>query len=122
MATELDGTINGEELGLTNNGDPIPYTLETSEIEVGDGQVYIHAKKLIPDYNRIDGTHTVGITTRGFPQRVARTHGPFDVTESTEFLSVRARGAMVQFNFAGEDDFRMGRWRYRITGKGRKDG
>jgi len=119
---EADGTINAEELGTTDNGDTIYYTLETSDIEVNDGQIYLHAKKLVPDYNRISGTHTVTIETRGYPQRVERTQGPFNITSATEEISVRARGAMFRFMFAGGDDFRLGRWRYRITGKGRKHG
>lgn len=120
--TETDGTVNAEELGTTDNGASISYTLETSEIEVNDGRTFLHARKLIPDYNRISGTHNVTITTRGYPQRTQRTNGPFSVTSATEDIAVRSRGAMMQFHFAGSDDFRLGRWRYLVTGKGRKDG
>ncbi len=121
-ATKANGQINAEEIGDTDNEVDITYTLETSDIEVNDAQIYLHAKKIIPDYDRITGTHNVSIETRGYPQRTNRTQGPFSVTGTTEQISVRARGSLLRFLFSGGDDFRLGRWRYRVTGKGRKHG
>lgn len=121
VGTEADGTVNAEEYGTTDNGDPLAYSLETNDIEVDDGTVFLHNRMLIPDYDRISGEHNVTIETRGWPAKAPRTKGPYPVTSTTKKISVRARGRMMRFLFEGTDDFRMGRWRFRITGHGRKE-
>lgn len=119
--TKADGTIHAEELGTTDDGDQLAYTFETSDVEINDGTTFLHNRMLIPDYDRISGTHTVSIACRGWPARSPTTKGPYSVDGTTEKLSVRARGSKLRFSFAGSDDFRMGRWRYRVTGHGRKE-
>lgn len=124
VGAEADGTINAEEYGDDDNGDPLAYSLQTNDFEVDDGSVFLHSRMLIPDYDRITsthGTHTVTIQTLGWPAKAPRTKGPFTVTSATEKISVRARGRMMRFLFQGVDDFRMGRWRFRVTGHGRKE-
>lgn len=121
VGTEADGTINAEEYGTTDNGDPLDYSLETNDFEVDDGSIFLHTRMLIPDYDRIDGEHSVTIKTLGWPAKAPRTKGPFSIIEGTEKISVRARGRVMRFLFEGSDDFRMGRWRFRLTGHGRKE-
>jgi hypothetical protein len=120
VGAEEDGTVNAEEYGLTDNGADISYSLKSNDIEINDGSVFLHNRMLIPDYKRITGTHTVTLNARAWPSRAARTKGPFNITSSTEKISVRSRGRTIQFEFAGSDDFRLGKWRHRITGHGRR--
>ncbi len=116
-----DGTILVDEYGTTDNGAPLPYTLSTGDMEVDDGTTFLHARKLIPDYDRISGDHAVTIETRGWPARTPSQKGPYALNETTTDISVRARGRAIRLLFSGSDDFRMGRWRYRVTGHGRKE-
>jgi len=120
VGAESDGTVNAEEYGMTDNGGSIAYSLKSNDIDINDGSVFIHNRMLIPDYDRIEGTHTVTLNARGWPSRTARVKGPYDITASTEKISVRSRGRTIQFELAGSDDFRLGRWRHRITGHGRR--
>lgn len=116
-----DGSIHAEEYGTSDNGSPLNYTLETSDVEIQDGSIFLHNRMLIPNFDRISGTHSVSIETRGWPARAPRVKGPFSVLSSTEKISVRARGRHMRMSLSGSDDFRMGRWRYRVTGHGRKE-
>ena len=120
-AAKPAGSIHAEELGTTDDGAAISYNLETSDIEINDGSTLLHNRKLIPDYDRITGSHTVTIECRGYPMRAARTKGPFTLTSATDNISVRARGRALRMLFAGSDDFRSGRWRYRVTGHGQRE-
>lgn len=119
-ATKADGSIHVDEYGTTDNGTAFDYALSTGDIEVDDGSTFLHTRKLIPDYDRIEGDHTVTIEARDWPARAATSKGPYALDAATEHISVRARGRTLRFVFEGSDDFRMGRWRYRITGHGRK--
>lgn len=118
--TKSDGSIHVDEYGTTDNGTAFDYALSTGDIEVDDGSVFLHTRKLIPNYDRIEGGHTVTIEARDWPARAATSKGPYAISSTTENISVRARGRTLRFVFEGSDDFRMGRWRYRITGHGRK--
>lgn len=118
MAAKADGGIYAHEYGTQgDNGGGIPWTLETGDMQIGDGS-FLHARKLIPNYQRISGSQNVSILCRGYPARSAVTKGPYVITESTDNLSVRARGRNVRLYWDGEDDFRMGRWQHRVTRHG----
>jgi hypothetical protein len=118
MATSAAGAIYAQEFGTTGAGADISYTLETGDMQIGDGS-FLHARKLIPNYKRLTGSsHRVSIETRGYPARATVTKGPYVITESTDNLSVRARGRNVRLYWTGSDDFRMGRWQHRVTKHG----
>lgn len=118
IATDADGVIYAQEYGTTGNGSSISYTLTSSDIDLATSGRFIHNRKLIPDYDRITGTHSVSIEVRGYPMRAATTKGPFTITEATDNISVRSRGRHVRLVFSGSDDFRMGVWKERITQHG----
>jgi hypothetical protein len=118
IAAKANGSIHAEEFGATDDGQSIDYFLRTSDVEINDGTTILHNRMLIPDYERITGTHNLSVISRGWPARSPTTKGPFPTSETTETISVRARGRTLQFEWSGSDDFRMGRWRYRVTGHG----
>jgi len=115
-----DGMIYAHETGDNGDGTAISYSLETGDLGVGDG-TYTRGRKLIPDFDRITGTHTVHIDVRGYPERTATTLGPYVITSSTSALSIRARGREVRFRLSGSDDFRLGRWKVRTRPDGRQE-
>jgi hypothetical protein len=120
VAAGTDRMIYAHENGTTANGAPISYTLETGDLEAGDGTDLLHGKKILPNYTRISGTHTVSIECRDWPNRAARTKGPFSLTATTEQIPVRSRGRTLRLLLAGTSDFRMGKWRFRATTHGKK--
>jgi hypothetical protein len=118
VGAKVDGSIHAEEYGTTDNGNSISYLLRTSKLEIDDGSVFLHVRKLIPDFARISGEHSMTIENFGWPARTPTTKGPYTVDSTTEQISVRARGRSMSFLLQGSDDFRLGRWRYRVTGHG----
>lgn len=118
-ATKSTGLVQAEEYGTSDDGEDFSYELGTADIEVSDGTVFLHNRMIIPDFDRATGTHSVEIETRGWPQRGASVKGPFSVSGTTEKISVRARGRTLRYRLSGSSDFRLGRWRTRVTGHGR---
>lgn len=115
-----DGLVYAQETGDNGNGTAIEYSLESANISSENG-TYTRGRKLIVDYDRITGTHEVEIDVRGYPQSDATTLGPFNVTDTSTQLSVRARGREVRLRFSGSDDFRLGRWQMRVRPAGGKE-
>lgn len=116
-----DGYLYAHENGSNGNGSAISYSLETSDLSMGEGS-YLRGRKLIPDFDRISGTtHTVEIDVRGYPLRTPTTIGPYSIDTTTSQLSVRARGREIRLRFEGSDDFRHGQWQVRTRVDGRQE-
>jgi hypothetical protein len=121
VAASADGMVYAQEFGTTANGDEYSYRLETGDIEVNDGTTFLHNRLLLVDFDRIIGdSHELTIEVRDYPARAPRVKGPFPISTTTEKISVRARGRTLRYLLEGTDDFRMGRWRSRVTGHGAK--
>lgn len=116
-----DGMIYAHEYNDTGDGAPIPYLLETADIDTGMGGAYLHQRKLVPDYDEIVGAHTLTIVNRGYPNRSESTAGPYSVTSATEQLSVRGRGRFLRLRYEGESYFRLGKLLLRVRPHGRKE-
>jgi hypothetical protein len=121
VAADADGNVYAQEFGTTANGEAFSYRLETGDIEVNDGGTFLHNRKILTDFDRILGSsHELTIEVRDYPNRAPRVKGPYAISTTTEQISVRARGRTLRYLLEGSDDFRMGRWRSRVTGHGSK--
>jgi hypothetical protein len=120
IATDAAGMILLQENGTTDNGDPIDYFLETNEIDQANGENISVVRKVIPDYERCDGDHSLIVYVKPYLQTAARTKGPYVVNDSTGKLSVRARGRSFKIRLEGSDDFRMGLWRADVATHGKR--
>lgn len=118
--TDVNGSIFAHERGTKGDGASIAYTLDSGDIEIMDGNQHLHVRAVIPDYERITGTHTLNLEARAHPMRSPTTKGPYSITPSTYHLPVRTRGRQVRLKFSGSDDFRLGLFDARGIARGRK--
>lgn len=107
-----DGYIYAQEVGTTADGTAIDYVLESSDIRAEDGSL-LRGRKLVPDYESIEGTHEVSLKVRRYSQSAEVTIGPFDVDEDTETIDCRHRGRNTRLYFSGSSPFRMGQFQAR---------
>ena len=114
------GMIYAHETGTNGDGVAIEYSLETADLGIGNG-AYLRGRKLIVDFDRITGSHSISIDVRGYSERAATTIGPYTITDTTSQLSVRARGREVRFRLSGSDDVRLGQWQVRSRLDGGKE-
>ena len=121
IACGPDGKLYLHETGIDAAGVALPWSLETGAVEIGNGDQFMHVRKLLPDYQRIAGQHSVMIETYSYPMPAA---GEFDigtartVTGSTYRISVRGRGRHMRLKWLGSSigsDFRLGQWRAQAT-------
>lgn len=123
IATDASGNIFLHETGKTIDGAQLPYFMESAEIEYENGEQFAHLRKMVPDFERIEGDHLLYLIARPYPARSATTKGPYSISASTGRKSVRARGRSVRMrqesSANGATDFRWGQWRAdgRLRGK-----
>lgn len=123
VATTADGLIYRHETGSTADGESILYRLETGdmsqEVTAPSATVGVQmSRKVLPDYQRMEGDHTMTIEGRRLPRSAVRTKGPYAYNATTEQFSARSRAALYRYIFEGNGDFRMGTIRVMNTRDG----
>lgn len=137
----MDQTILGPPLGATPTGiiyqhettndaagAPMGSLMRTGYFYIGQGEDFATIDQVYPDF--IYGTYgntganiQMAIFTVNFPGDTPTLYGPYNITPTTEFVSVRIRARQMQFQFASNDIgsfWRLGKVRYRYTQDGRR--
>jgi hypothetical protein len=113
-AIDSSGGVFIHETGTDNGSRLMPFHLETSYFDVGDGEDFMFIDKIVPDFKRIPTNKQVAFTlyTKRYPQDpqpVAK--GPYIIQSDTNKISLRARGRQFKMRIeasANGTDFEMG--------------
>ncbi len=121
VATDAEGRIHFHEVGVDGAGTPLPFELETGEVEMGNGGSFIRTRRLIPDYQRITGSHTVTLSARRFPMDSEVVTKSGIVTPTSRIVPIQLRGRSMRMRISGDTlgaDFRLGTYRAAIRAHG----
>ncbi len=112
VATDASGAIFLQEQGgIDGNGAPIAWELETGEVELEQGDLFMRVRKLIPDWERLSGSPTLELLPRRYPVEGAGANPARTMTLGVGKTSVRARGRSIRFRMSSSstnNDFRLG--------------
>jgi hypothetical protein len=123
------GVIYQHETGNDAAGQPMAWSYTTGYFRIGEGEDYAFVDQWIPDfkYGEFGQATTAQIqmtfSVLDYPGATPRTYGPYTVTQATQFITTRFRGALVSITFSGNDlgSFsRLGYVRYRYSVQGRR--
>jgi hypothetical protein len=127
LGSDPTSSIFQHETGTALTGYASP-SFRSGWWSLSDGNDFGFVDFVLPDF--IWGTYSgakdaqllVTFYTQDYPGGAATTYGPFTVTQSTEYIPIRARGRlmsmMVQSN--NSEFFRLGRCRFRYAMSGRR--
>ncbi len=87
------------------SGDSQPLTsfIESADIDIGDGDDIMFIDKIIPDYDINTGTIKFSINIKDYPAGTTKEVGPFDITDATQKIDMRARGRQANFRVSTSD-------------------
>jgi hypothetical protein len=125
LAADTAGRVWFHEKDYADDGNPRAWSLATAFFDLGDGDTHMTILGAYPDAEDLQGGYTLSIDTRHKNQRgeVSRTFGPFNVTNATGKVSIRAVGQHAQVRWSGLDApsfFRMGAFRLDMKPSGRR--
>lgn len=98
IAVDGSGLLQQHEQGYNNNASAMTGVFaETGFIDIADGQDFIYIDQLIPDMKWQGNSPSIQWTvyTTIYPGGTVATHGPFTVTPTTTFISLRARARQI---------------------------
>ena len=98
-----------QEIGFNDDGSPMTGVfIESSDMDIGDGEQFSFIKRIIPDYKFIqddnNGNVNIVLKTRNFPGDSLTTNSTSAVTSSTQQVFVRSRSRQMALRFESDDD------------------
>lgn len=118
-----DGNFYSHEDGVDADDQPMNSFIISSAQSITQDDELVHVNKLIPDFDRINGSVSVELGGKKYPQSTPFTKGPYNADGNTEEMSVRIRARYMSLkvtqNGLGES-FRMGSWRVRLRPDGER--
>lgn len=127
IATDLQRIVQQHEEGYDANGAAMDgaYAL-SGYIDLGDGADLLFIDQIIPDFKWFgtDGSVKLTIYATSYPGQSPSMMGPFTVTQTTRFISLRIRARQLAFKveWSAVKGFsaRLGALRYRSAPAGRR--
>lgn len=120
---DSNGTIFNHETTMNNNGSAITAYIESSDMDIQEGDRFYFIRRLLPDMEIESGTVDYVIKTRRYPHSTQVTDTTLPVSSTTEKLDTRIRTRQLALRLesdAVDDEWRMGLSRIDIRPDGRR--
>lgn len=119
-----DHFLYDHEFGVDDDGAAMDATLESGDVEIGEGDQIMRVRKLVPDFKELEGTVNITIKGRKYPQRTEQfVKGPFPVESDTAFINPKIRARQVALALRSNEiggHFRCGTFRLELRGSGKR--
>ena len=98
-----------QEKGFNDDGSPMTNVfIESSDLDIGDGEQFSFLKRIIPDYKFIEdansGNVNIVLKTRNFPGDSLATNSTNVVSANTQQVYVRSISRQIALRFESDDD------------------
>lgn len=126
IGVDGDGYLQQHETSANADGDPMTGNfVESGYADIADGTLFMFVDQIIPDIylTGTDPSVTITVYATDYPGTTAREFGPYTVTSSTQYISLRTRARQLAFKVECDslDTFwRIGAIRYRGAPAGRR--
>lgn len=100
VGATVDGNAYAHELGMSADGAPLPWFIETGEMYI-DESITALIRGLWPDVSGQVGAWMLTIFSRLKPQGAARQFGPVAIAPTSEKVDIRFSGRLFRFRWSG---------------------
>ena len=104
-----NGYLYQQEKGFDDDGTPMTNVfIESSDLDIGDGEQFSFLKRIIPDYKFLQdqnaGHVNIVLKTRNFPGDSLTVNSTNAISSSTQQAYVRSRSRQIALRFESDDD------------------
>lgn len=122
--TSPDGYLYDHETGVDADGAAMEATLESYDIEIGNGEMLAHVGMMVPDFKVLTGSISLSLSAKKYPHSQSPSSSTtVTITQDTEYINPRIKGRQVSMSFRSSalgDDWRFGTMRAGVRGHGKK--
>ena len=103
------GYLYQQEKGFDDDGSPMTNVyIESSDLDIGDGEQFSFLKRIIPDYKFLEdqnnGQVNIVLKTRNFPGDSLTINSTNAISSTTQQAYVRSRSRQIALRFESDDD------------------
>ena len=112
-----------QEEGYDANGVALSAYIESGDGDIASGQDFSFVNKFIPDFQNLIGNTQITISVRDYPGNTKTAKPTQNVSNTTTYLNLRARGRQISLKVANSelgDNWRLGTMRINIRPDGRR--
>ena len=122
------GLVFQHETSPNADGQPLAASFQTGYFTLQDGDLLSFIDQVWPDFKwgYYNGAQNASLLmtfyVADYPSQTPRVHGPYTLTQATQYITPRLRGRLVSIKFESNDVdtfWRIGAPRYRITPAGK---
>ena len=104
-----NGCLYQQEKGFDDDGSPMTNVyIESSDLDLGDGEQFSFLKRIIPDYKFLEdensGHVNIVLKTRNYPGDSLTINSTNAISSSTQQAFVRSRSRQIALRFESDDD------------------
>jgi len=104
-----NGYLYQQEKGFDDDGSPMTNVyIESSDLDIGDGEQFSFLKRIIPDYKFLQdqnaGHVNIVLKTRNYPGDSLTVNSTNAISSSTQQAYVRSRSRQIALRFESDDD------------------
>jgi len=105
----MNGYLYQQEKGFDDDGSPMTNVyIESSDLDIGDGEQFSFLKRIIPDYKFLEdqnnGQVNIVLKTRNFPGDSLTINSTNAISSTTQQAYVRSRSRQIALRFESDDD------------------
>ena len=123
-AAGTDGNLYDHESGVNDNASALASSLESGDVDIGEGEYLMQVKKVIPDFVSLTGSVSMTLNGKKYPGSSETLSSTAEtITSSTKFVNPRIRARQVSVSLSTSavgNDWRMGTLRLDLKPHGKK--
>ena len=123
-AAGTDGNLYDHETGTDDGTGAMSTSLESGDVDIGDGEYLMHVRKVVPDFVTLTGSVSLILNGKEYPGASATISSATQtITSTTTFVNPRIRARQVSVSLTSSalsDHWRMGTLRLDLKPHGKK--
>jgi hypothetical protein len=120
----IDGRLYTHERGVDADTDALEWSLESGDLDLGEGDQLLQVRKIIPDFLRLEGAVSLQVKGKKYPQSSQTLLSSVQtITASTPYVNPKMRARQISIFLSGGEvgnDFGMGNMRVELLPHGRR--
>lgn len=123
LMVTVGGTVYAHETGMSADGAPLSYFIETADQYLGNAENWIMVRGIWPDFRDQTGAVNVTVNVRPYPQATAVTKGPYALAPGQQRRDFLATGRVASVRYEGNSSpafVRLGKPSFDVVGTGQQ--
>lgn len=119
-----DGILYTHEDGVNDVDDALSASVESGDLDIGDGEYLMRVRKVVPDFKRLEGSVSLTLNGKKYPGSTETlSSATQEIRSTTKYANPKLKARQISISLscsAADDDFSMGTLRLELVPHGKR--